>query len=96
MAATPTPTDTPAPTDTERALAGRARAARVAGIWITVALVELLLWHFLLRQSFYRDFFLPGAVVAVIAGLAASWRVLRRRTPDRRGGDRRARDRRRG
>lgn len=72
----------------------RARLSRLAGIWIAVALIEYAAWWFFLSRAFYRDFFMPIAVLIVILGLAASWRTLKRREADRRAGDRRASDRR--
>lgn len=72
----------------------RSRLARLGSIWLAVAMVEVAAWHFVLDSAFYRDFFLPVTVGAVIAGLAASWRVVGRRERDRRGGDRRRQSRR--
>lgn len=72
----------------------RSRVSRLASIWIIVALIEVASWRLFLSKSFYRDFFMPIAIVVVIVGLAASWRTLMRRDRDRRGGDRRADERR--
>ncbi|MBA3889372.1 MAG: hypothetical protein H0X64_02475 [Gemmatimonadaceae bacterium] len=74
--------------------ARRSRLVRLGSIWLIVALIEWAAWRFLLDSAFYRDFFLPVAAAAIIAGLAASWRVVGRRERDRRGSDRRQQRRR--
>ena len=68
---------------------------RLAGVWITVAIAEVLLWRYFLSQPFYRDFMLPAAIAVVIAGLASSWRIWRGRAANRRAAERRNAERRR-
>lgn len=68
---------------------------RLLPVWGVTLLLELALWWFFVRSSYYRDFFLPIAAAVAIAAVAVSVRAVRGSEGERRGRDRRSwRDRR--
>jgi hypothetical protein len=70
------------------------RVGRLLGIWLAALGAELVLWWFFVRSSYFHELFMPVTVMVLIAAVAGSARVLRRRGGQRRGGDRRGADRR--
>lgn len=70
------------------------RLGRILGTWLAALGVELLLWWFFVRSSYFRELFMPLTVMVVIAAMALTARAVRGRSAQRRAGDRRAADRR--
>lgn len=71
--------------------AARRLARQLVTVWLTVALVEFLLWWFLWRGSYTRPLFETPALLVGIGGVLATLGALRQR----RGADRRDRAERR-
>ena len=67
---------------------------RLLPIWGVTLLLELAIWWFLGRTSYYRELYLPLALAVVIGGLAQSFRVVRGWRGERRGEERRRGERR--
>ena len=72
----------------------RARLPSALLVLAVTGAVEWLLWRFFLGSTYYRQFFLPLALLLGIAAFAALVRVLRPRGADRRANDRRRSERR--
>ena len=72
----------------------RSRINRLIATWASAALAEALLWWFFVRNSYFRELFMPITVVVLILAIAISWRLMRVREAQRRGADRRHEDRR--
>lgn len=70
------------------------RIGRILGIWLAALGAELLLWWFFVRNSYFRELFMPVTVMVVIVAFAATARSVRRREGQRRGGERRSGERR--
>ena len=75
---------------------GRHALRRVAVVWVVVALVEGALWWVLYRNRFYQPLWMTPALLAIVAGVAATVQAVRVRNRERRAGDRREAKRRAG
>jgi len=75
----------------------RTRLPQLLSLWLGTAVVEGVMYYFLLSQPFMRDFFAPFAVAVLVAAVVGTWRLVRPRAGrDRRVQDRRAHERRAG
>jgi hypothetical protein len=73
----------------------RARLPHLLSLWALTAVAEAVLYYFFLRKPYFRDFFMPFALLALVAAIAGTWRLVRPRAGgDRRHGERRVEDRR--
>jgi hypothetical protein len=75
----------------------RARLPHLLSLWALTAVAEGVMYYFFLSRPYFRDFFMPFALVLLVAAGVATWRLVRLRTGgDRRHGERRVHERRVG
>ena len=69
----------------------------MVSVWAAVIVAEAVLYYVFLSRPYFRRVFSPFAIALFVAGVIATWRLLKPRShEDRRHGDRRHEHRRAG
>ena len=95
MTAPSTPHDMTEPSSPADPSIALPRLRHTLGVLAIVVVVELALWRFFLRSSYYREIFTPIAGLVLLLAAWLIWKTMRPRTgEERREDDRRHEERR--